>query len=109
MVRYSFRLFVSDADGKDHAVIERFKGLCAAHLQQEYEIAVIDVRERPDLAECDRILATPALVRVSPLPRKCVVGDLADSEEVLRALALWEETAQIATADDSAITTRKPR
>lgn len=90
MLRYSFRLFVSDVEGKDRAAIESVHSLFEAHLARDYKIEVIDVNRRPDLAEQERILATPALVRADPLPRQCVVGDLADSEEVLRALALWE-------------------
>ena len=109
MLRYSFRLFVSDVDGKDRAAIDNVHNLCAAHLQRDYEIAVIDVNRRPDLAEQDRILATPALVKADPLPRQCVVGDLADSDEVLRALALWEAPEYIAPAKDPPRALARPR
>src|SRR5512139_417387 len=43
-------------------------------------VSVVDVFERPDLAEQERVLATPTLVRHSPLPRRKLVGDLADWE-----------------------------
>ena len=109
MPRYSFRLFVSDVEGKDRAAIDNVQNLCTAHLQPDFEISVIDVNRRPDLAAQEGILATPALVKTTPLPRQCVVGDLADAEEVLRALALWEETDCIAPAKDPASATSKPR
>lgn len=51
---------------------------------------VIDVHDRPDLAELERILATPALLRHRPLPRRKLVGDLADWEAVVRDLDLAE-------------------
>jgi circadian clock protein KaiB len=110
MLRYSFRLFVSDVEGKDRAAIDNVQNLCAVHLQRDYEISVIDVNRRPDLAEKERILATPALVKIGPLPRQCVVGDLADVEEVLRALALWDENeSTLLEAKDSLFVPSSPR
>lgn len=93
MQQYQFRLFVTDAEGQGRAAIDNVHTLCALHLQRDYAIAVIDVNRQPDLAEQERILATPALVKFDPLPRQCVVGDLADTDEVLRALALWGDTS----------------
>jgi circadian clock protein KaiB len=109
MLRYSFRLFVSDIEGKDRAAIDNVQNLCASHLQRDFEITVIDVNRRPDLAEQERVLATPALVKIGPLPRQCVVGDLADTEEVLRALSLWEESEYPVPTNDSTSTTLRPR
>jgi circadian clock protein KaiB len=109
MLRYSFSLFVSDTEGKDRAAIDNVHNLCEVHLQRDYEISVIDVRHRPDLAEQARILATPALVKTGPLPRQCVVGDLADIDEVLRALSLWEEQAPFEQSNDSICVTVRPR
>jgi circadian clock protein KaiB len=62
---------------------ERFGG-------QDWEVEVVDVFERPELAEEDRILATPVLIRVSPLPRLSVIGNFADSSAVASALDLEE-------------------
>jgi circadian clock protein KaiB len=109
MLRYSFRLFVADAEGKDRAAIDNVQDLCARHLQREYEIAVIDVTRHPDLAEQDRILATPALVKSDPLPRQCVVGDLADRGEVMRALALWGECGCLLGSASGEKAAPKPR
>lgn len=53
-------------------------------------LEVIDVLERPDLAEAQRILATPALVRHRPLPRRKVIGDLSDWDRVAIALGLGD-------------------
>jgi circadian clock protein KaiB len=51
-------------------------------------IEVIDLRDRPDLAEREGILATPLLVRTSPLPERRVIGDLSDPTRVLASLGL---------------------
>lgn len=57
-------------------------------------LEVIDVREHPDLAETERILATPTLIRHYPLPRRKIVGDLSDWEAVVLSLDLEEGAAR---------------
>ena len=51
-------------------------------------IEVIDVMEHPDVAERERILATPVLIRSAPLPRLSIVGDLSDWKVVAEVLEL---------------------
>lgn len=53
-----------------------------------YEVEVIDVTQSPGLAETYHVLATPALVRDQPAPRKRVIGTLADVAAILNALDL---------------------
>lgn len=57
-------------------------------LRGRYDIAVVDIVRDPERAETARILTTPTLVKESPAPPRRVTGDLADSEQVLLALAL---------------------
>ena len=68
-----------------HAM-ENMERLLREELASEYAYEVIDVLERPDLAEQDRIFATPALVRLSPLPVRKLIGDLSDRDIVLSSL-----------------------
>lgn len=64
----------------------------------ELELEVIDVLERPDLAEEEEVLATPALIRFRPLPRRKIVGDLSDWETVVVSLNLPDLAAQAASS-----------
>jgi len=59
-------------------------GACAAYelARPGARVEVIDVSQRPELAERERIDATPALVRVSPEPRVWIAGDLSDWSQV---------------------------
>jgi circadian clock protein KaiB len=57
-------------------------------LGEAADIEVIDLREHPELAEAERILATPLLVRMTPLPKRRVIGDLSDPHRVLASLGL---------------------
>ena len=58
---------------------------------EQWEVEVVDVFEQPGLAETDRILATPVLVRLRPEPRLSVIGDFSDTHAVAAALNLEEE------------------
>jgi circadian clock protein KaiB len=59
-----------------------------ALLGNDAKVEIVDLRERPEVAEQERILATPLLVRASPLPVRRVVGDLSDPERVVASLGL---------------------
>jgi len=65
---------------------ERFGG-------QDWEVEVVDVFEHPALAEADRVLATPVLIRLFPTRRLSVIGDFADMHAVANALDLRREVA----------------
>jgi circadian clock protein KaiB len=77
---------VSGTPSSDRAVA------AVAHLRAalpgEVAIEIVDVREHPQVAEAERIIATPMLVRVAPEPRRRVVGDLSDLERVRWGLGL---------------------
>jgi circadian clock protein KaiB len=44
--------------------------------------------ERPQLAEDEKILATPTVVKELPMPIRRIIGDLSDAEKVLLGLDL---------------------
>ena len=49
---------------------------------------MIDVLVHPEMAEEERIMATPTLIKSLPLPLRRVIGDLSDTEKVLLGLQL---------------------
>jgi pyruvate dehydrogenase E2 component (dihydrolipoamide acetyltransferase) len=52
------------------------------------DVEIIDVLEHPEMAEQDKILATPTLIKQLPPPLRRVIGDLSDSDKVLLGLEL---------------------
>jgi circadian clock protein KaiB len=56
-----------------------------------YALKVIDVLKNPQLAEEDKILATPTLAKILPPPVRRIIGDLSDRERVLIGLDLLYE------------------
>jgi circadian clock protein KaiB len=58
------------------------------HIKSDWQIEIIDVLERPELAEKAGILATPTLAYEHPERSRRIVGDLGDTERVLEFLGL---------------------
>jgi circadian clock protein KaiB len=82
--------------------MQNMERLLREDLANEYAYEVIDVLERPDLAAQDRIFATPALVRRSPLPVRKLIGDLSDRDLVLSSLRMGGAATPSAPTSDSA-------
>ena len=88
MDRYKLKLYVTGKTPRAERAIENLQHLCAEELEDKYEMVVIDVLERPQLAEDEKILATPTLIKQLPLPIRRIIGDLSDRERVLVGLDL---------------------
>lgn len=57
-------------------------------MRHPYDIEIVDLLERPQLAKGDQILAIPTLVRKLPEPVRKIIGDLSNTERVLVGLDL---------------------
>ncbi len=85
---YRLRLFVAGATPRSIQALERLKRLCETHLQGRYELEVIDIYQSPSALGVDHVVAIPTLVKQLPLPLRHIVGDLSDTEKVLKGLDL---------------------
>jgi circadian clock protein KaiB len=85
---YSFRLYVAEQTERSQAALVNLRHLCESRLSGRYELEVVDVVDRPDLAESARILATPTVIRIAPSPIRRVIGDLSDHDRAAAALGL---------------------
>jgi circadian clock protein KaiB len=88
MSSYVIKLYVTGQTPRSQRAIENLRRLCDEELRGQYELVVIDVLERPQLAEDEKILATPTVVKELPLPIRRIIGDLSDLERVLLGLDL---------------------
>jgi len=85
---YQLRLYVAGHTPKSVLACKNLKQICEEHLFGRYEIEVIDLRQNPQLAQGDQVLAVPTLVRRLPEPIKKIIGDLSNTERVLVGLDL---------------------
>ena len=92
LAKYLLRLFVTGASARTATAIANLRRICDEELSGLYDLEIIDVQEHPALAEDERILATPTLIKSLPLPLRRVIGDLSDKEKVLLGLELRPES-----------------
>ena len=85
---WELRLYVAGKSAKSVTAFVNLKKLCEEHLTGRYTIEVIDLLEKPQLAQGEQIVAIPTLVRRLPEPIRRIVGDLSNTEKTLVGLQL---------------------
>lgn len=86
--RYALRLYVAGMTPRSSEAISAIKRLCEAHIRDRYDLEVIDIASAPALARSEQIVAAPTLIKLLPLPTRRLIGNLANTERVVRALDL---------------------
>lgn len=84
--KWELRLYVAGQTLKSVTALTNLQKYCEEHLKGQYVIEVIDLLEKPQLAEGDQIFAIPTLVRKVPEPIRKIIGDLSNEEKVLVGL-----------------------
>ena len=83
---YLLRLYVTGTSPRAQVAIANLRRICEQELRGQYDLEVIDVLEHPEVAEREKILATPTLIKQLPPPLRRVIGDLSDKDKVLLGL-----------------------
>ena len=91
---YVLRLYVAGSTLQSGRAITNLKAILETHLPGRYALTVVDLYAQPERAREDQIMVAPTLVRLSPVPMRRVVGDLANTARVLAALDLPAVPAQ---------------
>ncbi|MDH5510888.1 MAG: circadian clock protein KaiB [Nitrospinota bacterium] len=84
---YILKLYITGQTPNSLRAIENLNAICK-ELVQDYELRVIDILKHPQLAEDDKIIATPTLVKELPPPLRKIIGDLSNTEKVVLGLDL---------------------
>lgn len=85
---YILKLYVAGNTPNSIRVLRMLNNILETEFQGVYALKVIDVLKNPQLAEEDKILATPTLAKILPPPVRRIIGDLSDREKVLIGLDL---------------------
>lgn len=86
--QYVLKLYITGKSVRSERAISNLSRICREDLDGRYTIEIVDVLDHPQLAEDERILATPLLIKKLPPPLRRVLGDLSDREQVLLGLDL---------------------
>ena len=84
--RYEFTLYVTGQTVRTERAVASLRRICEQ--LGDCELTIVDVLERPGLAEDEKVLATPTAIRRRPLPTRRVIGDLSDTDRVILGLGL---------------------
>lgn len=90
MATYSYRVYVAANRPDSLRAVANLRALCEASVCGDYELEVVDVFHHPDRAEVARVMVTPTVIKLAPLPRRRVIGDLSDGRAAAAALGLPE-------------------
>jgi circadian clock protein KaiB len=90
---YLLHLYITGATPNSMRAVRNIKDICEEHLAGRYELLIIDIYQQPELARQEQIIAAPTLIRVRPLPRRQLVGDLSNRPAVLISLGVPQSGA----------------
>ncbi len=65
---------------------EYLRRLCAGDPDERDRLEVIDRCQPPELAQCEQVVALPALIKRLPEPLRSIVGGMSNTERVLAGL-----------------------
>ena len=90
-VIYRLLLFVAGHEPNSTLARQNLEAFCRAELEDQYQLQVVNVFEDHRLALEHRVLVTPCLVMLTPLPSVMIAGTLQDEEKVRIALRVPKE------------------
>ena len=91
---YILKLYVAGNTPNSMRALKTLRNILETEFRGVYALKVIDVLKNPQLAEEDKILATPTLSKILPPPVRRIIGDRSDRERVLIGLdLLYDELA----------------
>ena len=73
---------------KSSRAIENLKKICDEHLLDNFDLQIVDITSEEQQAVDYQIVGVPTLIKTSPNQRRTILGDLSDTEKVLKILDL---------------------
>jgi circadian clock protein KaiB len=86
--RYHLKLYIAGASVNSLRSIENMKEFCNNHLSPGYDLEIIDIYQQPLLAEQEQIIALPLLIKKHPQPERRFIGDMSDTDALLKGLGI---------------------
>ena len=83
--RFRLRLYIAGPGPHANRAKQNLAAAAAA-ADFAYDLEVVNVHADPERAMADRVVVTPTLLKLTPLPRAMVIGDLSDPDKIVMAL-----------------------
>ncbi|WP_247236257.1 circadian clock KaiB family protein [Telluribacter sp. SYSU D00476] len=85
---YVLRLFITGASVNSLRAVTNIKKICDTYIKDNYSLEIIDVYQEKTIAEKEQIIALPLLIKSFPLPEKRLIGDMSDTQKVLKGIGI---------------------
>ena len=85
---YILQLFITGASPNSLRAIANLKEICEKYLKGNYELEIIDVYQQPLIAQSEQVIALPMLIKKAPLPQRRLIGDMSDTDKMLKGLSI---------------------
>lgn len=85
---YHLVLFITGASPNSVRAINNIKTICEKYLKGNYILEIIDVYQHPEMAKKEQIIALPTLIKKRPAIERRLVGDMSETEKVIKGLGL---------------------
>ena len=82
------KLYITGMSENSVRAIQNITLLCDQYLNGRVDLEIIDIYKNPSVAEEQMIVFSPSLIKRRPLPKKVLIGTLADTEKVIKALGI---------------------
>jgi circadian clock protein KaiB len=86
MADLRLELYIAGQSRNSQTALTNLRRLCDHEFAGRCDVLVVDVLEDPEAAESANVLATPTLIKRAPPPLRRIVGDLSQTQVVLRGL-----------------------
>lgn len=98
----TLRLYVAGDAPNSQLARQNLRTLLSAMPAAAIAIEIIDCLREPHRALRDGVLVTPTLLRLTPEPRRTIIGTLSDAARVVSALGLAELMSSLEPISDVA-------
>jgi len=77
-----YRLYVSAASPVSSRAVVNARRFFEQHLPGQHRLQVLDISDHVASARVDQVVASPTLIRISPLPQRRFIGDMSDTDRL---------------------------
>ncbi len=82
------QLYVSGMSQKSMEAIQNIKRICDERFKNAFVLEIIDIYKNPEVAVEQHIVFSPSLIKHYPPPKRTLIGNLSDTEKVIKALGI---------------------
>ncbi len=93
--KIALQLYISGMSQRSMTAIENIKLLCDEYFTDNFELEIIDIYKKPEVAQEQQIVFSPSLIKKFPLPKKILIGTFSDKEKVIKALGFSPNDKQL--------------